>query len=416
MGALRAFKFARGLPGVGYEPHVACFASDAGLPSASESEALARMDVFSLPAPVDPSAGRWIERARATRIESGALDGLVDAIDRRMPVDSWLPWFAMIRPRLLQHARSVRPELVFCSGDPWSSLVLGRSIARELDVPFVADFRSPWTLGSAPDRERPSWVRAIDARAEAVIVRDAAALVFASSRARALYRSSYRAASPKMVTLRNGFDEVAFHGSIRADRDDGRASVSPRPTLDLLFFGVFRPQTPARPVVRWLAGLRRLAPELLDGLRVQSMGGLDAEDRRLAERAGVARCFESVASVPYEEALVRQRQADLLLISGDERRDDVIPSKLFDALAAGRPIVSLAANPEIAGILRHTGAGETADPDDPAWIARLAALVRAKEAGARLPIAYAPDLRALRSYEVRQQTRELASLFDGVLA
>ena len=59
-----------------------------------------------------------------------------------------------------------------------------------------------------------------------------------------------------MVTIRNGYDESAFeYPAAIVDRGRGLAAASERRTLDLLFFGMFRPLAPARPVIRWLAGL-----------------------------------------------------------------------------------------------------------------------------------------------------------------
>jgi len=416
VGGLRAFKFARRLAEFGYEPHVVCLESPGERATDAERAALSRMDVLELSASVDSTRKRSSSSVSKVARDPNVFDRLADAVDRRMPVDSWLPWLFAHRAGVVRHARSREVDLVFCTGDPWSSHLFGRSIARALSVPYVADFRDPWTLCTVRGHDRPSWVRSLDARAEAMVVRDAAALVFTSSRASALYRANYRGAGEKIVTIRNGYDESAFGDPVDATRASGRIASSSRATLDLLFFGTFRPLAPALPVIRWLEGLRRLAPELLDGVRVQSMGSLDAEDRAAAERAGVLACFESVPPVPYELSLTRQRQADLLLVASDERRDDMIPAKLFDALPAGRPVVSLATNPEVAGILRHTGTGETVDGRDPAWIARLAAMVRAKRANEPLPVAYAPDVRALRAYEATRLTEDLAHVFDSVLA
>ena len=37
------------------------------------------------------------------------------------------------------------PDVVFATGGPWTSLLVGKALAKKFGVPFVADFRDPWT-------------------------------------------------------------------------------------------------------------------------------------------------------------------------------------------------------------------------------------------------------------------------------
>ena len=61
-------------------------------------------------------------------------------------------WIAATRRHVRALASADRPDVVFATGNPWSSLVAGLEISRQLDVPFVADFRDPWTQNPKPRR------------------------------------------------------------------------------------------------------------------------------------------------------------------------------------------------------------------------------------------------------------------------
>jgi colanic acid biosynthesis glycosyl transferase WcaI len=75
--------------------------------------------------------------------------------------------------------------------------------------------------------------------------------------------------------------------------------------------------------------------------------------------------------VPYPELPDLLASSDVLLVPLDKDKSDLsVPSKLYTFMAAGRPILGLAApGSEVAELLRANDCGLTAAPDDPAAIA-----------------------------------------------
>jgi colanic acid biosynthesis glycosyl transferase WcaI len=86
--------------------------------------------------------------------------------------------------------------------------------------------------------------------------------------------------------------------------------------------------------------------------------------------------------VPYPELPDLLASSDVLLVPLDRAKSDLsVPSKLYTFLAAGRPVLGLAApDSEVARLLRENDCGVDAPPDDPAAIAAaVKALARAPE-------------------------------------
>lgn len=75
--------------------------------------------------------------------------------------------------------------------------------------------------------------------------------------------------------------------------------------------------------------------------------------------------------VPYPELPDLLASSDVLLVPLDKDKSDLsVPSKLYTFLAAGRPVLGLAApGSEVAELLRSNRCGLAAPPDDPAAIA-----------------------------------------------
>ena len=112
--------------------------------------------------------------------------------------------------------------------------------------------------------------------------------------------------------------------------------------------------------------------------------------------------------------LQRDSEALLLLIpEAGGRGKGVLSGKVFEYLAAERPILALVP-PEgaAAELLRETGAGWVADPDDPAAIAdALSSIASEWERGALEARSLSPEWRARLDRKAR--AGELAALLQG---
>jgi hypothetical protein len=311
----------------------------------------------------------------------------MDVVDRWIPIDSWVPVMWWNRARVVDHAREKRIRLVWSTGDPWSGHLLAEAVADALDVPWIADWRDPWTLCSVRNRNRPDWVRALDRRMERRWMGRATLNTFTARETERRYHAAY---GVETVTIHNAFDHDDVSGG------------EPGPShedVELLFFGRFRDLSPAEPVIRLVASC-----DQPHRVRVVSFGSLGEEDLLLASRLGVADRFVSEPPILLAAAMERLRKADFLLLSTDPRRDEIIPAKLWDYLPAGRPILSLAPNRDVDRILQETGTGSGE-----------AALTQLNRYLAdRTASACRPDTAAIRSYSAREATARLARSFREV--
>ena len=147
------------------------------------------------------------------------------------------------------------------------------------------------------------------------------------------------------------------------------------------------------------------------------VGDFRAADREWAESLGLGDRLELHSYVSRREALALQRDSDALLLLIPEaggRGQGVLSGKVFEYLAAERPI--LAAVPPsgaAAELIRETGAGVVAAPDDvPALRAALAELHAKWKAGTLDGTALSPDDRERLGRGARVE--ELAEVLRGL--
>ncbi len=300
--------------------------------------------------------------------------------------------------------REFRPAAISVCADPWSALLAGSMLQRETGLPLIADLRDPWSLHAGKMALRSPPTRAVIRFLERRAFRRAARIVLNTERCRDLYRAEFAGRLPaeRFEAIRNAFDRELFTA----------AEPKRPPAFTLLHYGDFRSFVPGAPL---LAGFARfVAAEQLtpEAARIVVTGPARQEEAALAQSLGLTPFIEYRAAVPYADTLAVLRAADVLVLANGNDAP-VIPSKLYDYLAARRPILSLSAEPESNRIVTETSSGMVADPSSPEGVAAVIAALYRQTRGAdwsALPEA------AVRAYSAESQAERFAAVLDAVTA
>lgn len=297
---------------------------------------------------------------------------LADVVVPDLQAVTWMP-FAL--PRALALQRERRFDCVFTSGPPPSTLLVGLALRRRHGVPWIADLRDGWRF----ETYRAPWPSALQDRLDAALERavfttaDGATAVTEPIAADLRERFGVHARA-----ISNGFDpeEVADLGL-----DD-----APAPDLldgerhSMLYTGRlgYAIRDPA-PLIAGLKTLRASDPEVADRVEVAFAGPLSAAERATIEDPELRGMTRVLGAVDRPDALRLQRAADSLLLITCGTKGET-GQKLFEYLAADRPIFVLGDESEAARIVADAGAGPVATRHDPAAVA--AAIKGLVEAGA----------------------------------
>lgn len=305
----------------------------------------------------------------------------------------WAPFALAEATRL---ARSWRPDVVYASGTPWTSLVVGHRLSRRTGIPWVAEFRDLWV--DNPNMDDRGWRAAADRRLARRVVSSAGGFVtVADSLAEAL-RARYP--MPGSVVL-NGYDPEDYPAA--------PPSTPAGPELRIVYTGMIyegkRDPSPLFEAIRLLGPRGRR-------VRVAFYGRYLDMARRLAAAHGVEDQVEVHDQVGYRDALRIQSEADLLLLMlwDDARERGTWTGKVFEYLGARRPVLTVGpADFVVSRVLADRGIGFAST--DPAAIAeRLRGWIDEKE---RAGIAAVPP-GAADGFSREQQTRVLESFLASV--
>lgn len=418
VGSLRPYKFAIHLPSFGWKPVVFTIGTEGEEFTSREKSALKHVTINEIYPPFDrttekkePNPSRDVPSEPRQKMFAEWPDRLADWFDRQVPMDTWVFLFWSAYTKILKKSETLDPDLIWSTGDPWSGHWLGNKLSQDLNIPWVADFRDPWTLSGMSLRGRSVFSNRIDRKLEKKYVNSADKLIYTSKSAEKFYRDFYSLPPEKTDTIFNSYNSLDGY----AENEDAKEW---EPNLDdsklnVLFFGSFRRLSPVTPIADAIAAMPE---EYQENIRIHSFGILTDEDRDRLRKMDMLEQFVMHEKVVPEQASSVFRKADLLLVSTSRERESIIPAKLWEYLISEKPILSITPNPEVGEILKVTGAGIHFHNDQTADIAEILkkAIKRKLNKATLFDINRKPDV--IESYSARDNTRKLAQIMDTLTA
>lgn len=266
---------------------------------------------------------------------------------------SWMPGVLAVARRAL---RAGRVDCLVTSGPPDSAHLLGLALGRRRPA-WIADFRDGWRFQPLADAWPTGPQRLLDARLERAVARRAEVVLGAT---RPIAEDFARRLGARAEWVPNGWDP-----ELAGDVEDAAApAVAEEGWATLVHTGTLsgpRGRDP-RPLLR---ALRRVNAEAHDGgarrVRLVLAGRRTVADEALLAEAGLGDAVRHLGLLERRDALALQRSADaLVLLTGTHSSEAT--GKLFEYLAAGRPILALAEGNEAQRIVELTGTGCSVAP------------------------------------------------------
>ena len=423
----RPAKFAKYLPAFGYRPLVLTRTYDREL---TDTDATLMKDVEG----IDVFHCRGWERLVVDLPRKLKLNPLVSFW--LCPDKGVLAWV----PSAVRAARRIAAEhplsAIWTTVDPFSNVLLGARLKKIFGVPWVVDYRDPWTDESRavwPTKLHYRWAERQERRALAY----ADAIVVVTPGMKELLVRRYPQWAAKIHVIYNGFD-----------RDDLSpiARPAPGPRLEIGHAGALFPCSAhygghgqlAKPLEWWikhvafrlgetdysthspyylLQAARALLdehPELSDKLRISFAGHFNEPNRRLVEQLKLESVVELKGFLPHTQCIAHLESCDALFLPlhspGGGRRCEIIPAKVFEYLALGKPILAAVPDGDLRDLVQRSGAGWCVAPKDVQAIKRLLQEMIEKKMAHTLHVDR--DEAAIAQFDRKELTRQLASLLD----
>ncbi|MBE6241053.1 MAG: glycosyltransferase family 4 protein [Bacteroidales bacterium] len=316
-------------------------------------------------------------------------------------------WWIRPSVRFLKKYLKEHPvDLIVSTGPPQSMHLIGMRLAEETGLPWIADFRDPWTKifyfkHLSMTRRTQKWHEKMERR-----VLDKATRVVAVS---PLVQQEFQAMTKTPVELiTNGFDECDFADEKCRDADGG-----PDKDFVITHTGLFAAD--GNPTVLWdvLAEKCALDPDFKKALKINLIGKNDEQIIKAIDEAGLHENLNDMGYQPHSEAVAQQRQASLLILPlrKEPEYKAVLPGKLFEYLASSRPILGIGqADGAMSMIVNSTKTGVVFDWNDKESMSRYLDECWEKHQKGELSASDAD----IAQFTRRNLTRRMAQLFEEI--
>ncbi|SFR46007.1 Glycosyl transferase 4-like domain-containing protein [Robiginitalea myxolifaciens] len=238
-------------------------------------------------------------------------------------------------------------DTVITTGPPHSLHLIGKALKSRHGIRWLADFRDPWTtIGYQDTLQLGRRARRLHTKLELAVLQAADVVIATSGHTAA----DFEAISQRPIhVITNGY---------AGDLGSGK---QPKGFFTLAHIGSLL--SGRNPEVLWevLAELCSEIPGFEEELRLELTGIVSPEVKASISQAGLDPYVVYKQYLPHAEALEAQRQAQILLLLeiNSAKTKGIVPGKLFEYMAAARPILAIGPEQwEAANLLNQAGCGK----------------------------------------------------------
>lgn len=295
--------------------------------------------------------------------ENGKKSGWKEKLSLWIRGNCFIPdarcWWVKPSVRYLKSYLKEHPvDAIISTGPPHSMHLIAMKLRKELGIPWIADFRDPWTeIDYYGDLHLTRWADRKHHQLEREVLNQADKVVTVSPDwARRLGRLGNR----NVRTIYNGFD----HNDIAAT---SAAPISAKFTITYLG-ALSKIQNPEK-LWEAVGELVKTNDNFSKDLEIRMIGQIDSSVVQTIDSQGLTKYVSYSPYIPHSQVSDVHRTSTLLLLllmpDNEPRAKGLLTGKLFEYLASGRPILCIGPEDgDAARLLEETQAGITVGFED----------------------------------------------------
>jgi hypothetical protein len=291
-------------------------------------------------------------------------------------------------------------KAIITTGPPHSMHLLGRNLKRKTGVPWLADFRDPWSTWEFLDTLKLSGLaRKKHQKLEASVFEEADSLVTISP---TFQKEMKRIGARDIQVLLNGFDPSDIPKFLTKSPEN--SSV-----LEIVYSGVI---DAIRNPLPFLNVLKTVFGDTTGKVRLTFVGRVNENVKRLLRDDNWLGAHVVLAGyVSHKEVFSYYQKANLLLLilTNTKNAKGNIPGKLFEYMATGRQILALGdPKGDSASIIKTSEAGKVFPHTDETGMAQFIKNFQNIERSKKSDT-------ILQQFSRKKITEQLAHLLDGII-
>ena len=291
-------------------------------------------------------------------------------------------------------------DVIISTGPPHSMHLIAQQLKKSFDIPWMADFRDPWTdLYYNKDFYQLGFAKRKNKRLEEKVLKTADVVVTVGNE----LKKYFDRFNSNVEVITNGFDdEVDNHEKIELSQKFSLSYIGLLPKSSL--------------PTNLLMAIQRLIDENSDfknDIELNFIGDIHESVSASIHELQLSNYTNFFGYVPHKDAIKYQKSAQVLLvlIPNVDGNKGIITGKVFEYMAANRPILALGPiNGDLQSILTNSNAGTIIDYDDYVKIKSVLIELYTKFKTQKLAI----TSKGIEKYHRRNLTKQLAAIIKQI--
>lgn len=252
---------------------------------------------------------------------------------------------------LLNYLKSHPVDAIVSTGPPHSMHRIALGVKQKTGVPWLADFRDPWTnIDFYHELMLTKWADRKHHRQELSVLKHADEVVVIS---RSMKSDFIQIHNRDYAVITNGYD------------DDDISGVDSTTDIKFSLSHIGTMVKTRNPIALWEALNDELKQnhEFANDLEIKLVGSVDHSVMASIDKAGLTKYVNRLQYVPHNEVVKIQQQSQvlLLIINDTPNAKVILPGKFFEYLASKRPVLCIGpADGDAAEIIAETKSGYVA--------------------------------------------------------
>ncbi|MBR3303311.1 MAG: glycosyltransferase family 4 protein [Bacteroidales bacterium] len=303
---------------------------------------------------------------------SSAKRGFMQRLSLHIRANWFIPdprcWWIKPSVRFLSKLIKERGEdyfnAIISTGPPHSMHLIARQLHKEFNIPWVADFRDPWTkifyfkhLGLS----KTAMQKHLQLEGE-VLQSSNKIVVVSEGMRREFTTGEYAAFAPKVEVITNGYDTADFSTKTNPILQEFEDKVNKIAADKFVIVHTGLLAEDGNPDSLWktLGKMAKEESNFAASVMIVTMGQTAAVAQKQIEENGLAQNHIELGYVAHSESIAWQKRANLLLLPLRKEKEagNILTGKFFEYLASGNPILAFGPQDgDLAKILKETGSG-----------------------------------------------------------
>lgn len=271
-------------------------------------------------------------------------------------------WWVKPSVRFLKRYLKEHPvDAMISTGPPHSMHLIAKALHKKFNIPWVADFRDPWTdIDFYKDLKLTRCADKKHHRLEYQVLTEATKVVTIGwDCAKGLESHGAK----DVVVITNGYDDL---GKICVKTDEN-PSLRDHKSLPFTMSHIGIIGENRNPETLWQAIADIVATSPKPSLKIRLIGQVDNSVIESIKRNNIEKHVEIVPYIPHNQVIEEQTKSDVLLlfVNNTPNAKGILTGKIFEYMASGRPILCIGPEDgDSARILSETQTGITVDFND----------------------------------------------------